>query len=200
MPKVKIDAETVASMMASQRDAQLNALAREATIGYCRFEILKLPGSVKFGKINTRLPVDSKVRELFEGMKSGYFNIMEKTAITFAMRGAWFKNEVLSQIDGRTVEEVPILELTEKGMTAARNWEMYPYEGGHRERAAHRFKQWLSEGIVTHEKRMKDLVKKTKKTSAEEKELSSICLEVEQMKEIESGAPWWAVKLIDLGE
>jgi hypothetical protein len=200
MVKVKIDAETVASMMASTREAQLNALAREATIGYCRVEIVKLPAGVKFGKINTRLPVEGKVKELLEGMKGGYFNVMEKTAIAFGVRRGWIKNEVLGEVDGRTVDEVPKLELTEAGDRAAKRWEMYPYEGGHRVQAAKGYVEWLGEGISVHDERIKELREKEKKTEAEAKELEKIKGEVEQMRTMERVAPWWAIKLIDLGE
>lgn len=183
----------MSSVWGLEAQTEIQKRLAEADLGYLRMDIVNpFCGADAWGFYNNR-PLDrdkvQKMREMFHSM--GPLPCQTDKVIYLPLNPVWFEPPTTSEITGKYVYEVPIIKLTEAGEKALAAGEIHPLSGNHRRAAL----------VLYHG----DLVDALAALEIETEGLGNVELERKQreidvMKNRVENAPFWVIKVYDIGE
>ncbi|KAF9515147.1 hypothetical protein BS47DRAFT_1391878 [Hydnum rufescens UP504] len=113
----------------------MNKAIKDMMIGHCSVDLsrVKKDGWV-FGKWNQRGIDRSHVTRMVERLKQKRI-VDEDSGIAIALRRSWFTTTLEPTLNGKLVQDLPLLELTPEGKQAQGHGEFKPFGGNHRRAA-----------------------------------------------------------------
>lgn len=185
--------------MEKQRKWQV--IAQSAVLGYCAFPLAKPSASINWGKYNPRNINPAKSALLRANMDLGLNNCDPQTVIRIGMKKDWYEGELVKDIWGMTVLDIPQWKLTPAGMKALKEGKIVPFSGNHRRHALIGYEETVRNRVKAMENEIKRFAPKgpnaldanALKTLAEKKK------NLATLEELAEKAKLWAAQIYDLG-
>lgn len=173
-------------------------------IRYLRMNIVDPSEGTVWGRFNNRAPNLKVVQDMCNSFTKNLDNCTDEHSMEVALDLAWLKGSAKSTIphvDGKLIDEVPIMTFTQAGKLMIRNSNLWMLRGNHRRLAVIQYIKRLN----TELEMLKEGIKKVKKgkiandlsnMSADEKiGLEEAEKRIDAVKKKIDSSRWWAVKV-----
>ena len=181
---------------------KFDKLLKEASLGYYKARIWgpdEIPGT--WGAVNDREIKDPRKGTMQKSYKTeGIQRCRVDTVIKMAMKGSWLNGSGVPDIEGRSIDEVPELELTEAGKEAGAAGLLKPLEGlGRRGGIEYVYKELEASLNAARAKVTKIDGMKNISTQAKDEKLV-LGLEIIELRQQLEMCTYWTFRIIDGGE
>lgn len=171
---------------------------REAKLGVRAMNLHSPPEGAYWGKFNNR-PLDKAgVKGLVSDYHADVKNCTDKTAINMVLRKSWLADQenFETSAEGRRVEQLEEIILTEEGAAVAKNDNLWMMGGNHRHQALLIYVEEKKKILSKKEKELKSMgeASATEDTESERSNLKREIVTESKKLELEH---MWAVRLYD---
>ncbi len=206
------DAANLASIIGDRmatENLKSQAIADAANLGFCAFQILEPYAGIVWGMINSRELIQPAIKRILDGFKeNGMQSSLPERVIRIAVKKSWISTKLVPTTSGKDVLHLPLFELTDKGVEAARKGLIIPYSGNHRRAALFEHKKATEKSIKLIEREIKKLApKKNARNTKNAIPTDRAALELKEKTEyLEEMKTWldmchlWGAQIYDLGE
>lgn len=180
-----------------QDTVQLDLLRKQATLGFCRYNIVNPGFPMIENRWNDRKAEDDAVKKLEKSLESIGMQITRDTsAIPLGLEPSWIaKDSLVKSMEGLMPDQLPILKLTEDGERAAKAGRLEAFQGGHRKRAATALYNKAIETEKRCEKALKRVERKNK--SFGEEDIKSLTEQKEKAIKDQAVYSMWSYCIIN---
>ena len=176
-----------------------------AFLGYLSMDVYRPVEGAIWGHFNFRNYVDDWVDKLSAMYEHTLRSCTNDTAMSAAVKIGWLANadELLSSVDGKKIQDVPIMKFTEEGAAAIKDNNLWMLSGNHRRQALTIFLDKVRDQQEELKERILKLKTEIRNSSEDEpikkEEVIVATQKVKTLDEKIERSCMWVIKIYDIG-